>query len=184
MCRHIRRRWAPRCPPASKLASHRGPAILRRAMGFTDRYGLTVSTPSAVAASHFQDGMDRLLTFSAGAGEAFAAAVQADEALAVAHTGAALAAAVLGDTAAARTSVERAREYGVGAGRRERQHVDAVHAFITGETARAFALVDEHVAEFPRDALLVNQASSAIALAGRRDREEYRVAFLERLAPA
>jgi tetratricopeptide (TPR) repeat protein len=44
--------------------------------------------------------------------------------------------------------------------------------------------VDAHVAEFPRDALLVNQASSAIALAGRSDREEYRVAFLERLAPA
>jgi len=44
--------------------------------------------------------------------------------------------------------------------------------------------VDEHVAEFPRDAMLVNQASSAIALAGRSDREEHRVAFLERLAPA
>jgi tetratricopeptide (TPR) repeat protein len=40
------------------------------------------------------------------------------------------------------------------------------------------------VSEFPRDALLVNQASSAIALAGRADREEHRVAFLERLAPA
>jgi tetratricopeptide (TPR) repeat protein len=32
--------------------------------------------------------------------------------------------------------------------------------------------------------MLVNQASSAIALTGRGDREEHRVAFLERLAPA
>jgi len=153
-------------------------------MALTDRYGLPVSTSSPVAASRFQDGMDRLLSFSAGAGDSFAAAVQADEALAVAHTGAALVAAVLGDATAARASAERARQCVAGASRRERQHVDAVHAFITGETARAFALVDEHVAEFPRDALLVNQASSAIALAGRTDREEHRVAFLERLAPA
>src|SRR5687768_16902088 len=153
-------------------------------MPITDRYDLEVSTSSATAAGHFQDGMDRLLSFSAGAGESFAAAVEADGGLAVAHTGAALVAAVLGDTATARAAAERARERVAGATRRERQHVEAAHAFLTGDTARAFALVDEHVDEFPRDALLVNQASSAIALAGRSDREEYRLAFLERLAPA
>src|SRR5687768_10113750 len=153
-------------------------------MPITDRYDLEVSTSSATAAGHFQDGMDRLLSFSAGAGESFAAAVEADGGLAVAHTGAALVAAVLGDTAGARASAEQAREVVTGATRRERQHVEAVHAFLTGETARGFALVDEHVADFPRDALLVNQASSAIALAGRPDREEHRVAFLERVAPA
>lgn len=153
-------------------------------MAITDRYGLAVSTSSPLAAERFQEGMDRLLSFSTGADECFAAAVQADEGLAVAHTGAALVAAVLGDTTSARASAERARERVAGATRRERQHVEAVHAFIAGETARGFALVDEHVADFPLDALLVNQASSAIALAGRSDREEYRVAFLEGLAPA
>jgi hypothetical protein len=71
-----------------------------------------------------------------------------------------------------------------GAGRRERQHVEAVSALIAGETARGLALVDEHVAEFPRDAMLVNQASSAIGFGGRADREQHRMAFLERLAPA
>jgi tetratricopeptide (TPR) repeat protein len=40
------------------------------------------------------------------------------------------------------------------------------------------------VAEYPRDAVLVNQAGNAIALAGRTDREAHRVAFMERLAPA
>jgi tetratricopeptide (TPR) repeat protein len=62
--------------------------------------------------------------------------------------------------------------------------VEAVSAFVAGETARGLDLVDEHVRDFPRDAMLVNQASSAIALTGRTDREAYRVAFLERLAPA
>jgi tetratricopeptide (TPR) repeat protein len=71
-----------------------------------------------------------------------------------------------------------------GATRRERQHVEALSALVAGETARGLDLVAEHLADFPRDALLVNQASSAIGFAGRPDREEYRMAFLERLAPA
>ena len=150
----------------------------------TDRYGLTVTTSSPAAFDRFQDGMDRLLAYEPGAEDCFTAALAADEHLALAHVGRALLAAVQGDGATARAAAGRARETTAGATRRERQHAEAVHAFVAGETARGLALVDEHVAEFPRDAMLVNQASSAIALAGRRDREEHRVAFLERLAPA
>jgi tetratricopeptide (TPR) repeat protein len=62
--------------------------------------------------------------------------------------------------------------------------VEALGALIAGETTRGLALVDEHVAEFPRDAIAVHQAGNAIALAGGSDREAYRVAFMERLAPA
>jgi len=153
-------------------------------MPFTDRYGLTVTTASPVAFEQFRDGVDRRLAYGPGAEDCFAAALAADDNLALAHVGRALLAAVQGDGATARTAAGRAREASAGATRRERQHVEAVNAFVAGETARGLALVDEHVAEFPRDAMLVNQASSAIALAGRRDREEHRVAFLERLAPA
>ena len=149
-----------------------------------DRYGLPVTTSSTVAATCFQDGMDRLLSYGAGADECFAAAVQADDRLAVAHAGIALGAAVQGDATTARAAAGRARETVEGATRRERQHAEAVSALIAGETARGLALVEEHVAEFPRDALLVNQASSAIGFAGARDREQQRMAFLERLAPA
>ena len=150
----------------------------------TDRYGLTVTTSSSTAFDRFQEGVDDLLAYGPGAEECFAAALAADERLALAHVGRALLAAVQGDAATARAATARARETVDGATRRERQHVEAVSAFIAGETARGLALVDEHVAEFPRDAMLVNQASGAIALAGRRDREEHRVAFLEQLAPA
>jgi tetratricopeptide (TPR) repeat protein len=153
-------------------------------MPLTDRYGLTVSTESPAAFDQFQDGMDRLLAYGPGAEDCFAAALAADENLALAHVGRALLAAVQGDGATARAAAGRARETASGATRRERQHAEAVYTFVAGETARGLALVDEHVAEFPRDAMLVNQASSAIALAGRSDREEHRVAFLERLAPA
>jgi tetratricopeptide (TPR) repeat protein len=150
----------------------------------TDRYGLTVTTSSSTAFDRFQEGVDDLLAYGPGAEECFAAALAADERLALAHVGCALLAAVQGDAATARAATARARETVDGATRRECQHVEAVSAFIAGETARGLALVDEHVAEFPRDAMLVNQASGAIALAGGSDREEHRVAFLERLAPA
>jgi len=153
-------------------------------MPFADRYGLTVTTSSPAAFDQFQDGVDRLLAYEPGAEDCFTAALAADESLALAHVGRALLAAVQGDGATARAAAGRARETAAGAGRRERQHAEAVNAFVAGDTARGLALVDEHVAEFPRDAMLVNQASSAIALAGRPDREEHRVAFLERLAPA
>jgi tetratricopeptide (TPR) repeat protein len=153
-------------------------------MAFTDRYGLTVTTGAPVAFAQFQEGMDRLLAYAPGAEDCFTAALAADEGLAVAHVGRALLAAVQGDGTAARAAAARARESAAGATRRERQHVEAVGAFVAGETARGLALVDEHVKDFPRDAVLVNQASSAIALAGRSDREAYRLAFLERLAPA
>ena len=153
-------------------------------MAITDRYGLPVTTASPVAAARFQEGMDKLLSYGAGAEECFAAAVQADEGLAVAHAGAALVAVAQGDATTARAAVGRARATVAGATRRERQHVEALGALVGGETTRGLDLVEEHVAEFPRDAMLVNQASSAIGFAGRRDREEQRMAFLERLAPA
>jgi tetratricopeptide (TPR) repeat protein len=153
-------------------------------MAIADRYGLPLTTASPLAAARFQEGMDALLSYGAGADELFTAALRADDALAMAHAGLALVAVVQGDAAAARAATDRAREAVAGATRRERQHVETLSALVAGDTARGLALVDEHVAEFPRDALLVNQASSAIGFAGARDRETRRMAFLERLAPA
>jgi tetratricopeptide (TPR) repeat protein len=153
-------------------------------MSAADRYGLPVSTDSSLAAERYQAGMDLLLAYGRGAGEAFAAALAADEGLAVAHAGRAFVALFLGDADTARSAIALAGERVAGASRRERQHVAAVAALVGGETTRGLALIDEHVAEFPRDALLVNQASSSIGLGGRTDREAHRTAFLERLAPA
>jgi tetratricopeptide (TPR) repeat protein len=153
-------------------------------MAIADRYGLPVTTTSAVAAARFQAGMDALLSYGPGAEDSFAAALRADDTLAVAHAGVALAAVVRGDAAAAREAASRARDAVAGATRRERQHVEALSALVAGDTARGLTLVDEHVAEFPRDALLVNQAGSAIGFAGAADRETRRMVFLERLAPA
>jgi tetratricopeptide (TPR) repeat protein len=153
-------------------------------MSLTDRYGLTLSTQSAGAARHYQDGMDRMLSYGFGADRAFAAAVAADEGFALAHAGAALFSLFQGDGASAQTSIERARSLSAGATRREQQDVGALAAIAGGDAARGLDLIDEHVKEFPRDALLVNQAGSTIGVGGRADREAFRVAFVERLADA
>jgi len=153
-------------------------------MATTGRYGLELTTASPAAAARFQEGMDRLLSYRAGAAESFAAALEADERLAVAHAGTALVATVLGDAAAARAGAARARETVQAATRRERQHVEAVSALIGGEATRGLALAEEHLREFPRDALLVNLAGSTIGFSGARDREQRRVDLMERVAPA
>ena len=153
-------------------------------MAITDRYGLELTTTSHAAAERFQEGMDCLLAYRPGAAESFAAALEADDRLAVAHAGTALVAAVVGDAATARAGASRARETVEGATRRERQHVEAVSALVGGDAARGLALAEEHVKEFPRDALLVNVAGSTIGFSGAPDREQRRVDFIERLAPA
>jgi len=151
-------------------------------MSVADRYGLPISTASAVAAERYQAGMDRLLSYGVGADQAFDAAVEADPGLALAHAGRALFALFQGDGAAAKAAIEQARKLAAGTTRRERQHVEALATIAGGEGARGLGLIEEHVKEFPRDALLVNQAASTIGLSGRADREQYRAAFVERLA--
>jgi tetratricopeptide (TPR) repeat protein len=153
-------------------------------MSLTDRYGLTLSTSSAGAARNYQDGMDKLLSYGLGADQSFAAAGAADEGFALAHAGAALFSLFQGDGVAAKAAIERARGLTAGVTRRERQHVEALAAIAGGEAARGLALIEEHVKEFPRDALLVNQAGSTIGLGGRADREALRVGFVEALAGA
>ena len=153
-------------------------------MSLTDRYGLTLSTTSAAAARHYQDGMDKLLSYGLGADESFAAAIAGDDGFALAHAGSALFSLFQGDGATAKSLIERARGLAAGVTRRERQHVEALAAIAGGEASRGLGLIEEHVKEFPRDALLVNQAGSTIGLGERADRETLRVAFIEALAGA
>ena len=153
-------------------------------MPITDRYGLPLSTSSTEAAERYGEGMDRLLAYRAGAEEQFRQALAVDEGLALAHAGLAIFSLLMGDAPAARASMAQAGELVAGASRRERQHVEALTAIANGQSARGVELVEEHIKDFPRDALAVNQASSAIGFSGRSDREEARTEFVERLAPA
>src|SRR5262245_4377338 len=113
------------------------------AMTIADRYELSLSTSSAVAAQHYQEGMDRQLSYGAGAEERFAAAADADAEFALPHAGLALLALFRGDGAAARAALGRARDLAGRATRREQQHVEALSTLVAGETARGLAQVQE-----------------------------------------
>ena len=155
-----------------------------RAAGPCDRYGLPLTTSSASAAQLYVDGLDRHLAWSLGAEPCFERALAMDETFALAHAGLAVVRRFQGDAAGARANAARARALAAGASRREQQHAEAVAAFVGGRAARALALLRAHLAEFPRDALVLQLATALLAASGTTERREQLVGLLEGLASA
>jgi tetratricopeptide (TPR) repeat protein len=152
--------------------------------GLRDRYGLPISTGSPTAADGYVEGIDRLLSQNAGAEVGLRAAVEADPGFGLGWAGLAFVLAYQRQADAAKRAVAHAEELIGGTSRRERQHVAAMSAFVSGQTGRAAALVREHIAEFPRDALLVQMAVMLLSGSGRVTRREESRAMLDGLAPA
>jgi stage V sporulation protein SpoVS len=150
-----------------------------------DRYGLSLSTASAAAALAYVEGVDRFLAAHAGAEESFERAVAADPAFALAQVGWARSLQLLGRGALAQEAAARARAGSLD--RRERRHVEALGLAVGGQGAHALALVREHLAEFPRDAMVLAAANGVyglIGFSGRQERNEEMLALLDSVAPA
>jgi hypothetical protein len=151
-----------------------------------DRYGLSLSTSSAVAAQAYVEGVDRFLAAQAAPEECFDQAVAADPGFALAHIGRARSLQLSGRGALAQAAAARARELGAPLDRRERQQVEALGLAVSGQGARALALIREHLAEFPRDVMALGAANGIyglIGFSGRQDRNEAMLALLESVAP-
>jgi hypothetical protein len=58
----------------------------------------------------------------------------------------------------ARASIQRALSFASEITRRERQQIEAISFWIQGQERQALARLKEHLAEFPRDALLMRLA--------------------------
>jgi tetratricopeptide (TPR) repeat protein len=123
-----------------------------------DRYGMTISTSDATAAERWQEGRDRLLSQNHGPEVAFKEAIELDEGLALAHGCLAFWHMQRARPEEARASMQRALSLASGITRRERQHLEAIHLWIQGQGRQALARVKDHLAEFPRDALLMRLA--------------------------
>src|SRR5216683_7575624 len=152
-----------------------------------DRYGLSLSTSSAAATRAYVEGVDRFLAAHAAAEESFDHAVAADPGFALAHIGRARSLHLQDRGALAQAAVAQAREVTASLDRRERQHVEALGLAVAGQGARALALIREHVAEFPRDAMALAAANGVyglIGFSGRQDRNEEMLALLASVAPA
>jgi predicted Zn-dependent protease len=151
----------------------------------TDRYGLDLSTASRAAADAYIDAVDHILAAAEGADAALDHALAADPGFALAHSARARHLAILGRASEAREAAARAETLAAGASRRERQHAQAVALALSGDLPAALEATRAHLADFPRDALVLSQATgvySLIGFSGRHDRNELLLALLDGLA--
>jgi tetratricopeptide (TPR) repeat protein len=151
-----------------------------------DRYGLPLSTTSAQARDAYVEAADCVLSAVAGPEACFERAIQADANFALAHAGLARAQFLAAQTPRARAAAVRARELAAHATPREQSHVNALALPIEGKMPEALAATREHLAQYPRDAMVLAPATGVFGLigfSGRQQREAELLELLRSLAP-
>src|SRR6185436_12616718 len=131
-----------------------------------DRYDLPVSTGSAAARDIYVQGYDLALTVYPGAVEAFDRALAIDSGLALAHAGKAQVFMREGKIPAARAALAAAKEVSAGVSAREAGHIRFFDLVVSGQTDAALEALYAHLADFPRDALMIATATNPNGLIG------------------
>ena len=151
-----------------------------------DRYDLPVSTAAAAARDAYAQGYDLALTLYPGAVEAFDRALAADPGLAMAHAGKAQVLMREGKAAAARAALAAARDVSAGISAREAGHIRFFDLAFSGQTDAAIDALYAHLAQWPRDALMIASAANPNGLiggSGRVGQKQRIAALLDSLAP-
>jgi hypothetical protein len=151
-----------------------------------DRYGLPVSTSSEAARDAYVAGADCILSATAGWREHLDRAIAADPSFALAHVALARGLFLDADVKPAREAAVRARELAKAATAREQSHVNAIALPLEGKPVDALAATRTHLAEWPRDAMVLAPATGVFGLlgfSGRQEREEELYELLRGLAP-
>lgn len=151
-----------------------------------DRYGGPLTTTSQTARDAFVEAVDRFLGAIDGVEQCFRAAIDADEAFAMARIGLARMHMVCGRGDEARSELEAARARLSGVSGREAAQIDIMGDMIEGRTAQAYRRVRAHVADHPRDILLAQTCTSVFGLigfSGQPGREAEQLAYTTMLAP-
>jgi tetratricopeptide (TPR) repeat protein len=123
-----------------------------------DRFGMNLSTSSTGAAECFQEGIDRLLSQNHGPELKLQEAIELDEGFAMAHGCLAFWYQQRARPEDAKKTVGQALALASGATRRERQQIEAISRWIKGQGRESITLIKEHLADFPRDGLLLRLA--------------------------
>src|SRR6478609_4834546 len=131
-----------------------------------DRYDLPVSTSSATARDAYVHGCDLALTLYPGAVEAFDRAIAADPGFALAHSGKAQVLIREGNVPAARSALAAAGGVAAGLPAREASHIAFLELVFAGRTDAAITALNEHLASWPRDALVLSTAANPNGLIG------------------
>ena len=152
----------------------------------TDRYDLPLSTASATARDAYVQGCDLALTLYPGAVEAFDRAIAADAGFALAHAGKAQVLMRQGNVAPARAALAAAKAMSAGLPAREASHIAFFEKAFAGRSEPAIAALHAHLAEWPRDALVVATAANPnglIGASGRIGQKHQIVVLMDSLAP-
>jgi hypothetical protein len=151
-----------------------------------DRYDNPLSTGSATAQGHYIEGVDRVLSGAGQMAAPFHAALEADPAFAIAYCGLARALVLSGDMPAAKAAMANATELNVGLPSREGAHIHTMGLLFAGKANEAYQSVLSHVADYPRDAMIAQLATSIFGLigfSGQPGREAELVAYTAGLLP-
>src|SRR5437879_5041793 len=151
-----------------------------------DRYGLALSTASAVARDAYVQACDLALTLYPGAVAAYDRAIADDPGFALAHVGKAQILMREGNVVAARAALASAKEAGARLPEREASHVAFFELVFGGQTDAAIAVLHEHLAAWPQDALVVASAANpngVIGGSGRTGQKHQIAVLMDDLAP-
>lgn len=152
----------------------------------TDQYDLPLSTTSAAARDAYVQGSELALTLYPGAIAAFDRAFAADPGFALAHAGKAQVFMREGNVAAARAAQAAANELAAGLPAREASHIGFFDLVFAGQTQPAIAALQAHLANWPRDALVLASAANPNGLIGASGRigQKHQIAvMMDSLAP-
>ena len=151
-----------------------------------DRYQNGLSTRSAAACKAYIDGVDRFLAAVHGDGDAYDAAIAADDQFALAFVGRARSRQLSGDMAGAAEAIAAARTLAEGVSDREASHISALGLLIDGNAPAAYKAIRKHLIEFPRDAMVAQTCAGVFGLigfSGLAGREAELLAFTTALLP-
>jgi tetratricopeptide (TPR) repeat protein len=131
-----------------------------------DWSNLPLSTTSAAARDAYAEGQALALTLYPGAIEAFDRALVADPGLALAHAGKATVLMREGKAAEARECLGRAKSAAAGVSPREAGHIEFFDLAFAGRVDAAIAALYTQLASWPRDTLLIANATNPNGLIG------------------
>jgi tetratricopeptide (TPR) repeat protein len=151
---------------------------------FEDYYGLPLTSGSQAAVAPYVEGIEALLMGNAGGPQALRRAIEIDGGFGLAHAALALTLQAAGRDADAADEVDQALRLVSGCSARERGHVETIAAIVAGDVSRGLSLIEQHLAEFPRDALPLSRTHFLLNQSGRPDRKERSFRFYDRCAAA
>ena len=147
-----------------------------------DRLGLTIGTASDKAAASYQAGVDLHMSGNPGGEAALREAAAADPGFALAPAALTMVLRDTGRRDEARETAALARSLAPEATRREQQHAEAIAVLADGDGPRSFALMQDHLAEFPRDALILLAADRYLFYSGGENRQQLQFELLHGFA--